>query len=87
MRSALGTAAGDLTAIALHLGFLDSGLLFAVMVAVPAVAWWRVGLNEAVAFWSAYGVNRPQGASFADWFGKSHHLTGLGFGDGTVAGS
>jgi uncharacterized membrane-anchored protein len=83
---ALGTAAGDLTAITLHLGFLGSAVLFAAVIAVPAIAWWRGGLNPTLAFWAAYVVTRPLGASFADWFGKPHPQTGLGLGDGTVSG-
>jgi uncharacterized membrane-anchored protein len=81
---ALGTAAGDLTALSLNLGFFASGLLFAAVIAVPALLWWRAGLNEVAAFWAAYVVTRPLGASFADWFGKEHSLSGLGWGDGTV---
>ena len=80
---ALGTAAGDLTAASLHLGFFVSGLLFGAMILVPLVAW-RMGLNEVTAFWAAYILTRPLGASFADWFGKPPFLTGLGYGDGTV---
>jgi uncharacterized membrane-anchored protein len=82
---ALGTAAGDLTALSLHLGFLASAVLFAAIIAVPAVAWSRVRLNSIVAFWAAYVVTRPLGASFADWFGKPHAQTGLGLGDGPVS--
>jgi uncharacterized membrane-anchored protein len=82
---ALGTAAGDLTADSMGLGFLASGLIFGLVIAVPAVARWRFRLNAAVAFWAAYVVTRPLGASFADWFGKPpSHGAGLGFGDGTV---
>jgi uncharacterized membrane-anchored protein len=81
---ALGTAAGDLTAMPLHLGFFDSALLFAAIIAVPAIAWWRLNLNPILAFWAAYVVTRPLGASFADWFGKPLAQTGLGLGDGTV---
>ncbi|HEX4363446.1 MAG TPA: hypothetical protein VHZ75_02785 [Solirubrobacteraceae bacterium] len=82
---ALGTAAGDLTAIQFNLGFFSSVVLFAVVIAVPALAWWRSALNPVLAFWSAYVVTRPLGASFADWFGKPHAQTGLGLGDGTVS--
>jgi uncharacterized membrane-anchored protein len=82
---ALGTAAGDLTAISLKLGFFDSAALFAAIIAVPAVGWWRFNLNPIVAFWLAYIVTRPLGASFADGFSKSHAQTGLGLGDGTVS--
>ncbi len=80
---ALGTAAGDLTAMPLHLGFFGSALLFAAIILIPA-AGWRAGLNPVVAFWASYVVTRPLGASFADWFGKPAAQTGLGLGDGTV---
>jgi uncharacterized membrane-anchored protein len=83
---ALGTAAGDLTAIQLNLGYFDSAVLFAAIIAVPAIAWWRGGLNPIVAFWAAYVVTRPLGASVADWLGKAHDKTGLGLGDGVVSG-
>jgi uncharacterized membrane-anchored protein len=81
---ALGTAAGDLTAFVLHLGYFWSGVLFAMAIAVPAVGW-SYGLNPVVAFWSAYVLTRPLGASFADWLGKSHALGGLGWGDDVVS--
>ena len=83
---ALGTAAGDLTAFTLRLGFLDSIVLFAVLIAIPAVGWWRGQLNPTVAFWSAYVLTRPLGASVADWFAKPTALSGLGLGDGVVSG-
>ena len=51
---ALGTAAGDLTATTLHLGFLGSAGLFAAIIAVPAFAWWRSALNPILTFWAAY---------------------------------
>jgi uncharacterized membrane-anchored protein len=82
---ALGTAAGDLTAIQLNLGFFDSAILFGVAIAIPALAWWRGLLNPIAAFWAAYVVTRPLGASFADGFSKPHGQTGLGLGDGLVS--
>lgn len=82
---ALGTAAGDLTAMSMNLGYLGSAVFFAAVIAVPAVAWRRGGLNPITAFWAAYVVTRPLGASIADWFGKSAARTGLGLGDGTVS--
>lgn len=82
---ALGTAAGDMTARTLSLGYLGSGILFAVLIAVPAVAYRFLGLNEVFAFWFAYVVTRPLGASFADWFGKPLDIGGLGLGDGPVS--
>ena len=83
---ALGTAAGDLTATPLNLGFLPSALLFISVILIPAVGWWRFGMNPIVAFWFAYIVTRPIGASFADWFSKPPAITGLGLGDGAVSG-
>jgi uncharacterized membrane-anchored protein len=82
---ALGTAAGDMTATTLHLGFLLSGVMFAALIAVPAVAHRWLGLNAIVAFWFAYIVTRPLGASFADWLGVSHARSGLDWGTGAVS--
>jgi uncharacterized membrane-anchored protein len=82
---ALGTATGDLTATTLHLGYLPSGILFTAAILVPALAWWRFRLNAVVAFWIAYVLTRPLGASFADWLSKPRAITGLNYGDGQVA--
>ena len=83
---ALGTAAGDFTATSLSLGFFPSVLLFSGLIAIPAVGWWRLGLNPIVAFWAAYIITRPIGASIADWLSKPPSITGLGLGDGMVSG-
>jgi uncharacterized membrane-anchored protein len=82
---ALGTAAGDFTAASLNLGFLNSILLFGAVIAVPAIGWWRFDMNPILAFWFAYVITRPLGASFADWFSKPPSITGLGLGDGFVS--
>jgi uncharacterized membrane-anchored protein len=82
---ALGTAAGDLTATSLNLGFFPSAALFAVIISIPAIAWWRGRLNPIVAFWWAYITTRPLGASFADGFSKPPSVSGLGLGDATVS--
>jgi uncharacterized membrane-anchored protein len=81
---ALGTAAGDLTALAFKLGFFASIWVFAAIMAIPAIGWWRFRMHPIVAFWFAYIVTRPLGASFADWFSKPTN-GGLGAGDGTVS--
>jgi uncharacterized membrane-anchored protein len=81
---ALGTAAGDYTATSLGLGYLSSVVLFAVAIAIPLAAW-GLGLNAVVAFWWAYVLTRPLGASVADYVSKSHSISGLGFGDGPTA--
>jgi uncharacterized membrane-anchored protein len=82
---ALGTAAGDLTAYSLKIGFFDSAILFAVVIAIPAVLWRAGRLNSIVAFWACYVVTRPLGASFADGFSKPHVNGGLNLGDGLVS--
>ncbi len=82
---ALGTALGDYTANSLKLGYLASGILFGVVILLPALAWWRFGLNHIAAFWMSYVVTRPLGASFADYISKSRHLSGIAFGDGPTA--
>jgi uncharacterized membrane-anchored protein len=82
---ALGTAVGDLTATTLGLGYFSSGVMFAVLIAVPAVAHRRLGLNAIFAFWFAYIVTRPLGASFADWMDVPRDHGGLNMGTGPVA--
>ena len=82
---AFGTAVGDMTASTLGLGYFTSGLLFAVLFALPAIAYWRSGLHAVGAFWLAYILTRPLGASFADWIGRSRDLGGVGFGMGQIS--
>ena len=82
---ALGTALGDLTATPLGLGYLSSGIMFSVIILIPAVAWKGFGLNSVAAFWFAYVVTRPLGASFADYISKPHDISGIAFGDGPTA--
>src|SRR5690349_15024979 len=65
----LGTAVGDTTAIEVGLGFAWSIVLFGVLILVSYVLW-RFGLNATGAFWAAYVLTRPLGASVADWLGK-----------------
>ncbi|MBM9504947.1 COG4705 family protein [Actinacidiphila acididurans] len=81
---ALGTATGDLTATSIHLGYFSSGVLFAFLIAVPAVAR-LLGLNAVATFWWAYILTRPLGASFADWMGVNRSRGGLGWGTGPVS--
>jgi uncharacterized membrane-anchored protein len=82
---ALGTAAGDLTAVTFGLGFFGSGLMFAAIIAIPAVGYFRFGMNSILAFWFAYVVTRPLGASFADWLAVSYARGGLALGTGLVS--
>src|SRR5277367_5618361 len=82
---ALGTALGDFTATSLNLGYLDSGILFAILILIPALAHWQFGLNGIAAFWMSYVITRPLGASFADYISKPKNTGGLNFGDGPTA--
>jgi uncharacterized membrane-anchored protein len=82
---AMGTAVGDMTAVSFHLGFFASGILFAVIFAIPGIAYRLIGLNEIVAFWFAYIITRPLGASFADWLAVPASQGGLNLGKGTIS--
>ncbi len=82
---ALGTALGDFTATSLGMGYLDSGIFFFAVILLPALAWWRFGLDSVAAFWMAYVVTRPLGASFSDYISKPASITGIGFGNGQTA--
>jgi uncharacterized membrane-anchored protein len=82
---ALGTALGDFTASVLNWGFLTSGILFTALILVPALAWRAFRLNAIAAFWFAYVVTRPLGASFADYVSKPRSIGGAGFGDGPTS--
>lgn len=81
---ALGTAAGDMTAATMHLGYFGSGVLFSVLLAIPALGS-LFGLNRIVAFWFAYIMTRPVGASFSDWISVPHSRGGIGLGEGPVS--
>jgi uncharacterized membrane-anchored protein len=82
---ALGTALGDLTAYTMKIGFFSSALVFLVLIAIPALAYRWFGMNAVLAFWFAYTVTRPLGASIADWLGVPASVGGLAWGRGVVA--
>jgi uncharacterized membrane-anchored protein len=82
---ALGTAAGDFTAHSLKLGYFASAVLFAVVILIPALGYRYFHMNEVLAFWFAYILTRPVGASIADWLGKPKNLSGMALGDGPVS--
>jgi uncharacterized membrane-anchored protein len=82
---ALGTAVGDMTAVTVQLGYFSSGILFAILFAIPAVGYWKLRFNGIFAFWFAYIATRPFGASFADWAGVPASRGGLDWGTGPVS--
>ncbi len=77
---ALGTAAGDLLAESSGLGYFQSALIFGGTIALIAAAYVYAGLNEILAFWMAYILTRPLGASFGDLLSQPVKNGGLGFG-------
>jgi uncharacterized membrane-anchored protein len=78
---ALGTAAGDLVAESLGWGYLLSGIVFALLIAAVAFAHFNLKLVGGVlAFWIAYILTRPLGASFGDLLSQKHNAGGLGLG-------
>jgi uncharacterized membrane-anchored protein len=77
---ALGTAAGDLVAERFELGYLLSTLIFGASIAVIAVAHLKFKLNAVLAFWLAYILTRPLGASIGDYLSQAPEYGGLGLG-------
>ena len=77
---ALGTAAGDLIAEQFNIGYARSALIFGAAIGLIALAWRSLGLNEALAFWMAYILTRPLGASIGDFLSQPRDASGLGLG-------
>lgn len=77
---ALGTSAGDLTAESLKLGYWESALMFGAFIALVAAAYYRLHANAVLAFWIAYILTRPLGASCGDFLSQSTADGGLGLG-------
>jgi uncharacterized membrane-anchored protein len=76
---ALGTAAGDLVAEQLQFGFAVSALIFAGGIAIVTAGYY-LGLNAVLAFWIAYILTRPLGASIGDLLSQPPADGGLGLG-------
>jgi uncharacterized membrane-anchored protein len=78
---ALGTAAGDLSAEKFSLGYGPSILIFGAMIAAVTAGHYWLRLNAVLAFWLAYILTRPLGASIGDWMSQnSKKYGGLGLG-------
>jgi len=77
---ALGTAAGDLLAESVGLGFAISALIFASAIAAISTGYYAFRLNGILAFWLAYIVTRPLGASIGDYLSQPVSDGGLGLG-------
>ena len=77
---ALGTAAGDLVAEGLHLGYAVSALVFGGLIAVVGLLYYFLKSGTTLWFWIAYILTRPFGASFGDWLSQETAKGGLGLG-------
>ncbi|MEU6607769.1 hypothetical protein ABZ922_22390 [Streptomyces shenzhenensis] len=77
---ALGTAAGDLVAERMNLGYWLSAVLFALAIAAVGVAHFALGLDAVLSFWIAYILTRPLGASVGDYLSQPTGDGGLGLG-------
>jgi len=77
---ALGTAAGDLLAEKVNLGYWKSALVFGAAIAIVTVAHLRFKMNAILAFWIAYILTRPLGASIGDYMSQTRADGGLALG-------
>ena len=76
---ALGTAAGDLLAESVGLGYAISALAFGAVIALITTGFYAFKLNGILAFWLAYIITRPLGASIGDWLSQDVSNGGLNF--------
>ncbi|MEO5866156.1 MAG: hypothetical protein ABIS14_15870, partial [Sphingomonas sp.] len=83
---ALGTASGDLISEQLNLGYAISALIFGGTIALITFAYYVLRLNAVLAFWLAYILTRPLGASIGDLLTQAPKDGGLGIGTFTVSG-
>jgi uncharacterized membrane-anchored protein len=81
---ALGTASGDLFAEGLSLGYLMTGIIVALIIAITAVAW-RMKMNSVLSFWIIYIMTRPLGASIGDLLSQPTSHGGVGLGATTTS--
>jgi uncharacterized membrane-anchored protein len=77
---ALGTAAGDLIAETFNIGYLPSLGIFAAAIAIIYFLYKKFNLNAVFAFWAAYILTRPLGASLGDFLTQARSDGGLGLG-------
>ena len=83
---ALGTSAGDLIGESLGLGYPLSALLFGGLIAATFLAYRYLNLNAVLAFWTAYILTRPLGASLGDLLTQPAKAGGLGVSTMIISG-
>lgn len=77
---ALGTAAGDLIAEGFDIGYLNSALLFGALIVLITIAHYAFKMDAVLAFWAAYILTRPLGASIGDFLSQPTDAGGLNLG-------
>jgi uncharacterized membrane-anchored protein len=77
---ALGTAAGDLVSEKLNLGYPVAAFIFGGLIAIVTLAHFGFKVNAILAFWIAYILTRPFGASVGDYLSQAPGDGGLGLG-------
>jgi uncharacterized membrane-anchored protein len=77
---ALGTAGGDLVAEQFAVGYFSSVLIFASVIAIITFAHYKLKLDAVLAFWLAYILTRPLGASIGDFMSQPLAVSGLNLG-------
>ena len=75
----LGTALGDWAADTGGLGYIGAAVVFAAMLTVVALLYWRSSVSHVVLFWAAFILTRPLGAAVGDWLDKPIAKGGLDF--------
>lgn len=83
---ALGTSAGDLVSEGLALGYGTALVIFGSLIGLVTLAFARGGLNAVLAFWTAYVLTRPFGASLGDLLTQAPGNGGLGLGTNATSG-
>lgn len=77
---ALGTATGDLLAETLKLGYAQSTVFFGVLIAIITISYYKFRMNGVLAFWTAYILTRPLGASLGDLLSQPSQNGGFNYG-------
>lgn len=82
---ALGTAAGDLLAGRLHLGYMNATIIFGLIMVITPVILYLIKINSVALFWITYILTRPFGASGGDLLSHPIKKGGFGYGTGTTS--
>lgn len=83
---ALGTSGGDLVSEHFNLGYPLAAAIFAGAIALTALAYYAFKINGVLAFWVAYILTRPLGASIGDLLSQARSDGGLGVGTTLTSG-